>query len=385
MVIYVSMRFETDIGSRVHRSILEELYGRENIYVVDLRPRKYEKKENYICYGKYKRISQRLHRWAQGNTMNISNRIIREICGIVRRTNAELVFFENSTFGNLVREIKRRSPRTKTVCFYHDIDADLFRQHRKRARLRDKIEFTIGIRQEAVCQKYADIHIVFHDRDAGLYEKYYGKQPDYRIPLSSYIEDLDEEFLKMPPSSKDARKKLLFVGTKYYPNVEGIRWFYENILPELNENIELYVVGRGMEFLSDEFTDKRVHVPGTVDDVFPYLYDADIFIAPLFGGGGMKTKTVEAISLGKCIVGNEESLVGFWEEMDETVRDTVIFNCTTADDWIRTINALSGQEIRKFNPALYQIFLKKFSYARTREELRQALDVQEPGKNRDKP
>lgn len=37
-------------------------------------------------------------------------------------------------------------------------------------------------------------------------------------------------------------------------------------------------------------------------------------IAPLFDGGGMKSKTVEALSFGKIFVGTEESLFGFWEE-----------------------------------------------------------------------
>ena len=100
-------------------------------------------------------------------------------------------------------------------------------------------------------------------------------------------------------------KKLLFVGSKYYPNLEGIRWFYKNVIPGLNNKIQINIVGRGTEILRSEMDDSRVHVLGTVDDVFQYLYDADIFIAPLFSGGGMKTKSIEAISLGKCFVGND--------------------------------------------------------------------------------
>ena len=377
MVIYVSMKFETNIGAKVHRSILEEFYGKENIFVIDLRPRTYERRENYVCFGKYKNVFDRIHRWIQGNTMCISNRIIDEICRLVKETNAELVFFENSTFGNLIRKIKRMSPQTRVVCFYHDIDADLFRQRNKRGRLQDKIEGNISIKQEEVCQKYTDVNIVFNHRDAKLYEKYYGKKPEYQVPLSSYIQDLDKEFVNMSPSSEDDKKKLLFVGSKYYPNVDGIRWFYKNVLPGLNNQIELNIVGRGTEFLGTEFTDNRVHVLGTVDNVFQYLYEADIFIAPLFSGGGMKAKSIEAISLGKCFVGNDESLAGFWEEMDDTVKNQVIFNCATAEDWIQTINMLSEQKIYKFNLALYEIFLKKFSYERTKEDFRRILNVQE--------
>lgn len=44
MITYISLRFETNIGAKVHRSILEELFGEDNIYTIDLRPRNQERK-----------------------------------------------------------------------------------------------------------------------------------------------------------------------------------------------------------------------------------------------------------------------------------------------------------------------------------------------------
>ena len=37
MILYVSKRFETNIASQVHYKILEEKFGTDNIYTVDLR------------------------------------------------------------------------------------------------------------------------------------------------------------------------------------------------------------------------------------------------------------------------------------------------------------------------------------------------------------
>ena len=39
--------------------------------------------------------------------------------------------------------------------------------------------------------------------------------------------------------------QVLFVGSKYYPNIVGIKWFYKNVLPKLNNNIIINIVGRG--------------------------------------------------------------------------------------------------------------------------------------------
>ena len=268
MITYISLRFETNIGAKVHRSILEELFGEDNIYTIDLRPRNQERKLRYICYGKYKNPLDRIFRWIQGNTMYISNKIINEICNIIGESKSELVFLENSNFGSLVKKIKTKYPNIKVICFYHDIDADLYRQWSKESNWVGKIENKIGIKQEMLSQRYSDIDIVFNKRDAQLYEKYYKNKPNYIIPLSSYKVDLNETFLEMKPSAGSDRKKLLFVGSKYYPNLEGIRWFYKNVIPGLNNKIQINIVGRGTEILRSEMDDSRVHVLGTVDDVF---------------------------------------------------------------------------------------------------------------------
>ncbi len=373
VVIYISRRFETNIGAKVHRSILTDLYGEDNIYVFDMRPLEPLRYERYVRFGKYKHPISRVCRWIQGNTMYISNRNIEEICSVIDKMGAKLVFLENSDFGNLVRAIKKIFPDITVCCFYHDVIADLYRQWNKSVKTIDVLENKIAIRQEAICRKYSDINVVFNLRDKQLYKKVYSSEPDAVIPLSSFIEPLNDLFIKMDPSTAGDKKKLLFVGSKYAPNIEGIRWFYKNVVPYLNDKCEINIVGRGTEFLSVEFTDEKVSVLGTVDDIFKYYYEADVFIAPLFSGGGMKAKSIEAISLGKCFVGNDESLAGFWEETDEKIRGKYIFKCDDAQDWIDTLNDLTNKSICKFNPEVYQLFIDKFSYNCTKKAFEEIL------------
>ena len=136
------------------------------------------------------------------------------------------------------------------------------------------------------------------------------------------------------------KKKILFVGKKYYPNLIGFKWFVDNVLPSLTDNIQVDVVGRGLEELRNEYSDSRINVIGGVESLNPYYENADIVIAPLFDGGGMKSKTVEALSFGKIFVGTEESLFGFWEEMDSDIRGKTCYQCNTPEEWIQTINNL---------------------------------------------
>lgn len=373
MILYVSKRFETNMCARVHLSILKELYGEDQVFIIDLRLGNEIRKDRYIAYGKYKKKADRIIRIAQGNTMYISNSIIKEIIKIIQRDNIELVFLEDSFFGNLTRKIKKKLPAVKVISFYHDIGADLFVQwSRQKKGCINKIECIWSIKQEKVNQKFADYNIVLNQREAALYEKFYAKKPDYIVPISSYIPD-NTSLPDEKPYCKP--KTLLFVGSTYYPNIVGIRWFYKNVLPYLSNDIIINIVGRGLELLREEFVDKRVNVIGTVDDLTWYYRNADIFIAPIFDGGGMKTKSVEAISFAKCFVGTAESLMGFWEKMDGGVKNSIVFKCNTADEWVAVLNNLVESEIYKFNQKLYDIYIENFSYDATKKEFAKILGM----------
>lgn len=367
MILYVSKRFETNIASQVHYKVLEDKFGKNNIYTVDLRLFEAKKKEHYIAYGKYKNKIKRIQQWLQGNTMYISNAIIDDICRIIYQNKIKLVFIEDSVFGSLVKRIKKQFPYIKVISFYHDMGADLFVQWARRENWMGKIECKLSIHQEKLNQKYCDVNIVFNQRDAELYKKYYGEMPDAIIPISTPVPNLNQN-KEWDEENEDA-VQILFVGSKYYPNIIGIHWFYKNVLPKLNKNIRINIVGRGTEMLKEEFTDSRVRIYGGVDLLAPYYLGADIVIAPLFDGGGMKTKTVEALSYGKCIMATDEGLEGFWQEMDEKIQNKFVFKSNSVNEWIDILNNLSVDKPEKFNGVIFELFKKRFSYEATRKDL----------------
>lgn len=375
MILYISKAFETNIAATMHLNALREFKGENEVFIIDLRPGEQSRHDNYIAYGKYRSAVDRIARWAQGNMMFISNSIISDICGIVQDKKIDTVFIEDSVFGNLVRCIKKRCPEVRVLSVYHDIKADLYPQWIKQGSWVSRIEFGIGIRQEWVNQKFADCNIVFHKRDADLFEKHYGRRPDQIMAISAPTPDFKfATTLKIEQQDKSHKRKLLFVGKNYFPNIVGLKWFYEKVMPHLTNHYILEVVGRGLEYLSSELTDSHVRVIGGVESLDGYYRDADIVIAPLFDGGGMKLKTVEAVSYGKTFVGTDESLVGFWEAMDDTIRNKSVFLCNTPEEWIEKLNALITGNTQKFNPELFDLFVKKFSYESSVDRLRQLIE-----------
>lgn len=374
MILYISKRSKYDIGSVTHFQALKDIYGEENVIYIDFNfsmPPKNEK--NYICYGKYSGRVERLKRVIQRNTMIINNEIINNLCNIVKDENIDIIFSEESTLGAFYKQVKKTKKDVKIITFYHDIGADLFRQWRKQPGLLNKIENSLSIYQEKMCVKYGDYNWVFHQADFNKFNKFYGFDPDVMIPLASPVPAAIKQIQDKEDIQSDKVKKLLFVGSSYYPNVIGIRWFVKNVLPELDKNIQLIIVGRGLEFLKKEFQDFRVNVVGTVETPVPYYLDADIFVAPLFDGGGMKVKSIEAISYGKCFVGTEESLHGFWEEFSDSVRNKFIYKVNTKEEWIAIINKLATQDTYKFNKTVFNDFYSHFSYETMKKSFEEQL------------
>ena len=375
MILYITKLEKGNIGADMHYKALCDIFGRENIFFINLSPTEKEcRLQNYISYGKYKSVLDRVHRWMQGNMMFISNDIISEICELINGNAIKTVFIEDSVFGNLVKKIKKSCKECKVFSFYHDVKADLYKQWMDNERtLKSKIEYTIGIKQENINQKYADINIVFNERDAKKFQAYYGKRPDVIIPLPAPVPAISNNIMDSI-TAKDDKKHILFVGKKYYPNLVGFKWFVDNVLPSLTDNIQVDVVGRGLEELRNEYSDPRINVIGGVESLNPYYENADIVIAPLFDGGGMKSKTVEALSFGKIFVGTEESLFGFWEEMDNDIRGKTCYQCNTPEEWIQTINNLANDDIHKFNEDVFELFKAKFSYDVIRNQLKAIME-----------
>ncbi|HPM42618.1 MAG TPA: glycosyltransferase [Candidatus Omnitrophota bacterium] len=98
---------------------------------------------------------------------------------------------------------------------------------------------------------------------------------------------------------------IVFTGSMdWLPNEDAVSYFYDEIYPYIKANVKLYVVGRNPsnKMLQIAEKDVRLVVTGTVDDVRPYVADADIFIVPLRIGGGTRLKILEAMAMGKAVI-----------------------------------------------------------------------------------
>ncbi|MFR6143734.1 MAG: hypothetical protein ACLUJM_13490 [Finegoldia sp.] len=76
----------------------------------------------------------------------------------------------------------------------------------------------------------------------------------------------------------------------------------------------------------------------------------------------MKTKTAEALSYGKYIIGTEESLIGYWENVPENLKNNGIYRCVNDIQFSETINLLYHATFATCNKSIQDYVYSQFSY-----------------------
>lgn len=95
-------------------------------------------------------------------------------------------------------------------------------------------------------------------------------------------------------------KEFVFVGSgDHYPNLDGLKWFADEVLPFLrntNEIYKIHVVGKWSSKLQKEFNrHSEIIFHGFIEDLTSFL-NGKISIVPLRIGSGMRIKILEAIN-----------------------------------------------------------------------------------------
>ena len=134
---------------------------------------------------------------------------------------------------------------------------------------------------------------------------------------------VDSEFFKSNTATDFDPNMVLFTGTiSYYPNTEGILWFYKNIWPLIKEKNPLAtfcIAGKSpppeVQAIAD--SDESVTATGMVDDMRDYYNKAAVVVVPLRVGGGTRLKILEGMAMSKAIISTSVGAEGI-EHTDGT-------------------------------------------------------------------
>ena len=117
-----------------------------------------------------------------------------------------------------------------------------------------------------------------------------------------------------------------FIGSlDFRPNQEAVMWIVDELWPRVIERApeaHLSIAGSSApDWLRRHAAGKNIEFLGTVDDARAFLTRMSVVIAPLFAGGGMRIKVLEAMALARPVVATTLGAGGIDVESD---RDIII-------------------------------------------------------------
>jgi polysaccharide biosynthesis protein PslH len=208
---------------------------------------------------------------------------------------------------------------TATVCFTHNVEAEIFARHVQQAR--NPLMRAVWSSQHAKMHRFEcdelrrfDSVVAVSERDAALFREKYGLVSASTIPTGV---DLDF-FSWSEPQSIDSQHPptIAFTGSMDWPaNIDGIRFFLSEVWPLVvaqRRDARFVIVGRQPPTALVEHAKSLpgVQFTGRVDDVRPYVRAAHAFVIPLRVGGGTRIKAFEAMAMGCPVVSTAIGIEG---------------------------------------------------------------------------
>ena len=156
---------------------------------------------------------------------------------------------------------------------------------------------------ELAVARNADATIVISQDEKRILENEYGMTNVWHIPQARPVAGRKENV---------KRKGAVFVGSAHPPNMDGLRYFHDEVLPLLPSDFHLTVVGEALRDIMSQKPEYRdlLQCPqfefvGFVQDLGDVFNTAQLSIAPLRYGAGTKGKVASSMSFGvPCVSTN---------------------------------------------------------------------------------
>ncbi len=150
-----------------------------------------------------------------------------------------------------------------------------------------------------------------------------------------------EEWNIIPGIEKQSNTLILATNYDWVHNVDGVIWFIEKVLPIVKErypDTKLQLIGKNPPEKLYTYKKDGVEVLGFVPSVKEYLSKANVYIAPLFVGGGIRIKILEAMAIQLPVVATPVSAEGIKAKatdglfVSENIEETAELICKLFSD-----------------------------------------------------
>lgn len=208
-------------------------------------------------------------------------------------------------------------PRQKVVMDFVDMDSAKFASYGETSRgftgwMMRREARLLGAHERAIAARAA-ASLFVSDEEAQLFRERTGAERVHAVGngIDTGIFDPGAQFKRIDTMGE----LIVFTGQMdYRPNVEGVTWFVETILPHIrlrHPKARFAIVGRKPTDAVKALTKHPgVTVTGEVPDVRPWLHAASVVVAPLKLARGIQNKVLEAMAMARPVVASTAAATG---------------------------------------------------------------------------
>jgi sugar transferase (PEP-CTERM/EpsH1 system associated) len=233
---------------------------------------------------------------------------------VLHNVKPDLVYIYSSAMARYV--IGCLPPGTGLIVDFVDADAEKWRAYANETRAPRRWiyarEFDSLVRYERAVLDAADAGILVSETERRLQS---GFAPDGASKLHVIPNGVDADYFQPVETAAGDAAKIVFTGTMdYLPNIDAVRWFAHDMLPGVRQacpQAVFQIVGAKptAEVLALAAL-PGVEVVGAVPDIRPYLFGANVIVAPLRIARGIQNKVLEGMAAGKPVVATPQALDG---------------------------------------------------------------------------
>lgn len=158
-----------------------------------------------------------------------------------------------------------------------------------------------------------DLIATLSNVDANYFNNYYQNVKTLPIFIGDSI---------LAKRNVEPKLKLVILGSMdWQPNLEGTKWFLKNVWNELNHELfELTIAGKGAIEIFKMYS--NIHFNEHWQNFEEIKRQNDILIVPLFSGGGIRIKILEAIQYQLPIISTKKGIEGIEVNTSISIADS---------------------------------------------------------------
>ena len=220
-----------------------------------------------------------------------------------------------------------------TVIITHDVMMQRFESFKKAGLCFDGTAEMVE--REHIDLQRAEVLLAIQQEDAALLREMVPSADVILMPISASIKR---------SAVQQVAGRCLFVGSSTDHNVTGLNWFFSEVWEKVLAGwpqCQLHVCGNiagnynGLSYPNVTFR-------GIVDDIDAEYGEAEVCVAPILAGSGLKIKVVEAMAHRRAMVTTAIGVQGISQ-----ANNTAIFVADSPDDFARSIAVLLADSARR--------------------------------------